>query len=84
MRVNPERGATPLDLEHEDSAVTVQDPVCLRRFDLGDAVASIDYDGWAYFFCSDACHRRFQAMPERYGRKPMTATKGSSDRTSRP
>ena len=44
----------------------VQDPVCRRAVDLGDAVAAVDRSGWAYFFCSETCCRAFQADPDRY------------------
>jgi YHS domain-containing protein len=46
--------------------IRVKDPVCGREFDLGDARAHEDYRGWAYFFCSDRCHGRFVAHPDRF------------------
>jgi YHS domain-containing protein len=46
--------------------MSVQDPVCGRHFDLMIAVANLEHDGWAYFFCSSACCRAFQANPDRY------------------
>ncbi|MFQ5775663.1 MAG: YHS domain-containing protein [Kiloniellaceae bacterium] len=46
----------------------VCDPVCGKEIGLADVVASEDHEGWAYFFCSEPCHRRFMAAPERYAR----------------
>ncbi len=44
----------------------VTDPVCGVEIDMGEVVASEVYGGWAYFFCSDACKRRFVNSPTRY------------------
>lgn len=44
----------------------VQDPVCGKKSELADVVASADYDGWAYFFCSDDCRRAFEANPAKF------------------
>lgn len=51
----------------------VRDPVCGKEIDLVDAMASEDRDGWAYFFCSSACHRLFNLSPERFSDRPETA-----------
>ena len=49
-----------------DKEVTVTDPVCGMHLALEKAVAQAEHEGWAYFFCSNACHELFQAAPERY------------------
>jgi Cu+-exporting ATPase len=51
----------------------VTDPVCGMSLDLKKAAAQEDYKGWAYFFCSNACHRLFKLSPERFLGKPGTA-----------
>lgn len=51
------------DLERD---VTVTDPVCGMHLALEKAVAQAEHEGWAYFFCSNACHELFLAAPERY------------------
>jgi Cu+-exporting ATPase len=50
----------------------VTDPVCGMSLDLEKAVAQEDYQGWAYFFCSNACHRLFRLSPERFSENPET------------
>lgn len=51
--------------------MTVTDPVCQRPLPLEEAVAGEDFDGWAYFFCSAACHARFKETPATFaGRAP--------------
>lgn len=54
-----------MDFEPEEGLL-VTDAVCGLRFPLGKAVSQEDYEGWAYFFCSDACRRLFLSAPERY------------------
>lgn len=44
----------------------VENPVCKMTIPLEAAVAQEDFGGWAYFFCSDACHARFLKAPDRY------------------
>lgn len=46
--------------------ISVKDPVCGKEFELGEAKAYEDYRGWAYFFCSDQCHRNFVAHGDRF------------------
>jgi Cu+-exporting ATPase len=59
--------------------VVVTDPVCGMRLPLDKAVAQEEYGGWAYFFCSDACHKLFLAAPERYSAsRPDAASKNTS------
>ena len=51
----------------------VTDPVCGRRLSFDGVIAQEDYRGWAYFFCSETCHRLFKLSPERFSEKPETA-----------
>lgn len=51
----------------------VRDPVCGKEIVLGDAVASADHDGWAYFFCSLECRDGFSSSPQRYSQRPAMA-----------
>lgn len=46
--------------------VIVSDPVCGMRLALNKAAAQEEYGGWAYFFCSRACHELFRKAPKRY------------------
>ena len=39
------------------------DPVCGMQVDSDDAPATAEYEGKAYYFCSQACHDRFVADP---------------------
>lgn len=63
------------DFEPEKE-VTVTDPVCGMRLALEKAAAQAEHEGWAYFFCSDACHKLFLAAPKRYSAiRPHAAPK---------
>jgi YHS domain-containing protein len=44
----------------------VRDPVCGKEFDLEDAAACAEHQGWAHFFCSNQCRDTFQENPSRY------------------
>lgn len=46
--------------------VVVTDPVCGMRLTPEKAVAQEECEGWAYFFCSEGCHKLFLTAPERY------------------
>lgn len=48
----------------------LHDPVCGKRIDLEDAVASEDHGGWAYFFCSLRCHAAFKSSPAHFANAP--------------
>jgi Cu+-exporting ATPase len=45
----------------------VKDPVCGMEIRPADAVASEEYDGQTFYFCSKACHKTFLADRQRYG-----------------
>ncbi len=53
-------------------------PVCGMSLDLKRAFAQEDYKGWAYFFCSNACHRLCKLSPERFVQKPKAALTGEA------
>lgn len=50
----------------EERSLAVVDPVCGRRVELDRIAAQQEHKGWAYFFCSPDCHRRFAANPGRF------------------
>jgi Cu+-exporting ATPase len=56
-------------LERRDEVATVRDPVCGMDIDPAAAAGSEEHDGKAYSFCSESCHRRFVATPERFARE---------------
>jgi len=45
---------------------TVKDPVCGMQIDSSTAVASEEYEGRKYYFCSHACHECFKTTPRQY------------------
>lgn len=47
-------------------ADTVTDPVCGMQIDPANAVASEEYDGQTFYFCSAGCHAGFRKDPSRY------------------
>nr|WP_306268734.1 YHS domain-containing protein [Pararhizobium sp. IMCC3301] len=49
-----------------DKAIIVTDPVCGKDLALEHAAAHIEYEDWAYFFCSKACHDTFLSSPQQY------------------
>ena len=42
------------------------DPVCGMEVDPEKAAASAQYEGETWFFCSEGCHEKFTAEPEKY------------------
>ncbi|MCH8065337.1 MAG: heavy metal translocating P-type ATPase [Chloroflexi bacterium] len=52
--------------KEEAMAEKVTDPVCGMEIDPKTAATKMDYQGTTYFFCSDACHNKFMAEPEKY------------------
>ena len=53
----------------EAMMTTVKDPVCGMEIDPNNAVAAEEYRDKTYYFCSAACHDKFQAEPEEYVKK---------------
>lgn len=54
-------GALP---SYRREGMIVTDPVCGAVIDAEDAVASQDYQGQTYFFCSDDCLEQFEVAPQ--------------------
>jgi Cu+-exporting ATPase len=59
------------------------DPVCKMNIDQKQAAAHAEHAGITYFFCSDSCHKKFVAQPEKYttpktGGKPSGHAHGHS------
>ena len=72
--------------EESEIEITITDPVCGRRLELGHAVAHEEDRGWAHFFCSSQCHQLFLASPKRYlGDRPEPAgsSYGDAERSRR-
>tara|TARA_R110000868_G_scaffold405808_1_gene685628 strand:- start:956 stop:1171 length:216 start_codon:yes stop_codon:yes gene_type:complete len=67
------------DFEPEKE-VTVTDPVCGMRLALEKAAAQHEHEGWAYFFCSNACHTLFLAAPERYSSSRRQVSPAQADK----
>lgn len=44
----------------------VKDPVCGMQIDVGSAFATVDRGGQTYYFCSQHCRERFDAVLEQY------------------
>lgn len=55
----------PLVEQYQQENV-VFDPVCGMRINMGDAGASIEYQGKTYYFCVEECRDRFLHDPVRY------------------
>lgn len=47
----------------------VTDPVCGMQIDSAKAAVNETVQGQTYYFCSDSCHDRFRASPDRYLKK---------------
>jgi len=50
--------------------ITVEDPVCKRKFTLEKAVAAEEYEGWTYFFCCTECQNIFIGSPTTFANGP--------------
>lgn len=44
----------------------VTDPVCAMSFEEADAVATVEYEGTVYHFCSNDCKEEFEENPADY------------------
>jgi len=53
-------------IKKEETMATVKDPVCGMEIDPATAAGSEEYEGTRYYFCSQSCHDRFMAEPEKY------------------
>lgn len=45
------------------------DPVCEMTVEPDQAAARVEYQGVAYYFCSDGCHKMFTTDPRNYAQK---------------
>jgi len=52
--------------EKEKDMVTVKDVVCGMDIDPNTASSQMEYQGETYYFCSDDCHDKFMAEPQKY------------------
>lgn len=48
------------------SRPTIKSPVCGIEINPKDAFATEEYQGKAYYFCSAACHEKFNAALQKY------------------
>jgi len=48
------------------TAEQVTDPVCSMKINKSDAVATVEYNGNTYYFCSQDCADTFRESPEDY------------------
>ena len=49
------------------------DPVCGMQVEVANAGAHSEHDGQAFHFCSDHCRQRFEADPQRYDERAVSA-----------
>lgn len=59
----------------------VKDPVCGMMIDEKDAVATSDYQGVRYHFCSKDCKVEFDENPNEYARVGGASPGASGDTT---
>lgn len=52
----------------------VKDPVCGMMIEERDAVATSDYHGQRYYFCSKDCKVEFDENPEEYAGQASSGT----------
>ena len=52
--------------EKEEDMAAVKDVVCGMDIDPNTASSETEYQGKTYYFCSNACHDRFMAEPQKY------------------
>ena len=43
-----------------------KDLVCGMDVDEGSAVATVEYQGYTYFFCAESCKEKFEQDPQKY------------------
>lgn len=53
--------------------MNIQDPVCGQTLTMADINGSTLHDGWAYYFCSQACEMRFREAPQSFADAPDPA-----------
>ena len=55
--------------EKENDMATVKDVVCGMDIDPDTAAAKMEHEGKTYHFCSNDCHAKFMAEPQKYASK---------------
>ena len=50
----------------KEEPMKVTDPVCAMAIDVDQAASKAEYHGKTYYFCSDACRKRFDADPTKF------------------
>lgn len=51
------------DAVEEPTTQPVHDPICHKDMAADEAAGSLEYEGFVYYFCSDACQRSFESNP---------------------
>jgi YHS domain-containing protein len=59
-------GTRPSGSDRWEVSVEVKDPVCGMTIEDSDAVATVEYGGKTYYFCSTDCAASFEEDPEDY------------------
>jgi uncharacterized membrane protein YraQ (UPF0718 family)/YHS domain-containing protein len=49
------------------------DPACGMQVEIANAGARVEHEGMTFYFCSDHCRHRFEADPERYDERVVSA-----------
>ena len=52
--------------EKENDMATVRDVICGMDIDANTAASQMEYQGKSYHFCSNDCHAKFMAEPQKY------------------
>lgn len=50
----------------KEPPMKVTDPVCGMAIEVEQAFAKTEHAGMIYYFCSEACHKRFEVDPPKY------------------
>ncbi len=61
-------------------AAMVTDPVCRMTLEPAAAAASFDYEGRRFYFCSEACKRRFVEDPNSHATEAWSPHRGGGSR----
>jgi Cu+-exporting ATPase len=64
--VKPRVEVSEVKTQKEVEMETVKDLVCGMEIDPKSAVATEDYKGETYYFCSESCHEKFKADPQKF------------------
>jgi YHS domain-containing protein len=60
----------------KEPSMRVTDPVCGMTFDADPAVAKVAHAGNTYYFCGEACRKRFAAAPDHYASRASQESSG--------